>query len=84
MVSVKQLKITSFNCQGFKFRNYDYLKEIFNKCDIIILQETWLYNFEHSMFNNVLPLSQYHAISAMDDSDIGRNGRPYGGCTQYI
>ena len=81
MGSLNQLKITSFNCQGFKYRNYDYLKDIFNKSDILMLQETWLYNFEHTMFNNVLPLSQSHAVSAMDEAEIGRRGRPYGGCS---
>ena len=80
MTSINQLKVTSFNCQGFKFRNYDYLIETYNKCDILILQETWLYNFEHCTLNNILPLSQHHAISAMDEAEIGRNGRPYGGC----
>ena len=74
------LKITSFNCAGFKYRNFSYLKEIFNKCDILLLQETWLYNFECSEFMNVLPNCQYHAISTMDESEVGRIGRPYGGC----
>ena len=81
MGTLNQLKITSFNCQGFKYRNYDYLKDIFNKSDILLLQETWLYNFEHTIFNNVLPLSQFHAVSAMDEANIGRMGRPYGGCS---
>ena len=47
------LKRTAFNCQGFKYRNYNYVNEIFNKCNILMLQETWLYNFEHSNFINV-------------------------------
>ena len=74
------LNITTFNCEGFKYRNYDYLSETFNNCDILLLQETWLYNFEHNILNNILQSSQYHAISAMDEADIGRAGRPYGGC----
>ena len=73
------LKITSFNCAGFKYRNFSYLKDIFNKCDILILQETWLYNFEFSEFINVLPGCQYHAISSMNETDVGRAGRPFGG-----
>ena len=80
MASVSHLKITSLNCQGFKYRNYNYLIETFNKCDILILQETWLYHFEHSAFSYILPSSQYYAISAMDEAEIGRIGQPYGGC----
>ena len=60
-----KLKITTFNCQGFKDRMYDYVKEVFLKCDIMLLQETWLYNFEHTNFTNIIPNSQFHAISSM-------------------
>ena len=74
------LKITSFNCSGFKPRNYDYIRDIFNKCEILLLQETWLYNFETNLSNSNIPDCQFHAISAMDESDITRVGRPYGGC----
>ena len=74
-------KITTFNCQGFKDRMYEYVKDIFNICDILILQETWLYNFEHSNFINVLPDCQYYAVSAMDETVLGRKGRPFGGCS---
>ena len=74
------LKLTSFICAGFKYRNFSYLKEIFKRCDIILLQETWLYNFKYSEFINILPNCQYHAISTMDESKVRRVGRPYGGC----
>ena len=74
------LKITSFNCSGFKPRNYDYIRDIFKKCEILLLQETWLYNFETNLFNTNIPGCQFHAISAMDESNITRVGRPYGGC----
>ena len=47
---------------------------------MLLLQETWLYNFEHNVFDNILQSCQYHAISSMDETDIGRLGRPYGGC----
>ena len=76
----RNLKVSSFNCTGFKYRNYEYLKQLFSKCDILLLQETWLYKFQHSQIENVLVGSQHHAMSAMDDSDVGRVGRPYGGC----
>ena len=75
-----KLKITTFNCQGFKYRMYDYVKEIFKQCDILLLQETWLYNFEHSNFANIIPNCQFHAISGMDDANVVRKGRPFGGC----
>ena len=73
-----KLKYMSFNCQGFKTRMHNYLKEKFENYDVLLLQETWLYNFEHNLFKKILPDCQYHAVSAMDDSDIGRVGSPMG------
>ena len=74
------LKITTFNCQGFKERMYEYVKEVFNQSDILFLQETWLYDFEHKNITNIIPNCQLYAISSMDDADTQRKGRPFGGC----
>ena len=76
----KKLKFSSFNCTGFKYRNYNYLQQLFTDTDILLIQETWLYSFQHSEIDNILVGSQHHALSSMDDSDVGRVGRPYGGC----
>ena len=73
------LNITSYNCNGFKDRNYHYVNEIFKKCNILMLQETWLYNFQHKNFSKIIPNCQYYAISAMDETNVSRLGRPYGG-----
>ena len=79
----KTLRFSSYNCTGFKFRNYEYLQKLFADNDILLIQETWLYKFQHSQIGNVLVGSQHHAMSAMDDSDVGRVGRPYGGCAKH-
>ncbi len=76
----KSLKIVSFNCSGIKFRNYDYLKDIFMKCEFLLIHETWLYNFQHEEIGKVLVDNEHHAVSAMDDCDVYRVGRPCGGC----
>ena len=54
----KQMKISSYNCRGFK-GNCKYIKEVYNKCDILLLQETWLYNFELNQFNKDMLKCQY-------------------------
>ena len=79
MANFNPLKITSYNCQGVKDRNYNYLHNLFINCDMLLLQETWLYNFEHSIFNNILQSCQYHAISSMDEGNVIHHGRPHGG-----
>ena len=70
------LNITSYNCNGFKNRNYEYVNEIFKKCNILMLQETWLYNFQHKNFSKIIPNCQYYAVSAMDEANLSRMGRP--------
>ena len=72
------LKVISFNCQGFKTRNFDYILKLFNNNDILLLQEHWLYDFEFSNFKKVLGRCNYFAKSNMKSDKIS-NGRPYGG-----
>ena len=77
---LKSLSFISFNCTGFKLRNYDYLKCLYNNSQVLFIQETWLFNSQHKNINNLFKGCQYHAVSAMADDDVGRVGRPYGGC----
>ncbi len=76
----RNLKFISFNCTGFKPRIYEYIKELYYKCDVLLVQETWLFNFQHSSIENSLCGSQYHAVSPMDESAVCRVGQPCGGC----
>ena len=74
------LNIISFNCKGFKNRNYSYLKSLSNKCDFLLLQETWLYKSEDYVIKNVLNNFDFCSVSSMDESNINHKGRPFGGC----
>ncbi len=51
---------------------------------VLLVQETWLFNFQHSSIENILCGSQYHAVLAMDESAVCRAGRPYGGCAVIL
>ena len=73
------LDIISYNCKGFKERNYDYIKNLFNKCDVLMLQETWLYKFQESNIKNLFVDSNCFSVSSLQDDDVGRQGRPLGG-----
>ena len=75
MANSNHLNVTTFNCEGFKYRNYDYISETFKNCDILLLQETWLYNFEQNILNNILQSSQYHAVSSMDEHTVLEGGK---------
>ena len=72
------LCISSYNCKGFKYRNYNYLQKLFDKSDVLLIQEHWLYDFEFGNFSNVLTGSKYIAKSDMQN-DVINYGRPYGG-----
>ena len=77
---MNNLKIASFNCKGFKKRNFDYLRYLFDKNDVMFIQESWLYNFELDKVYSILPDSCCLGVSAMDETDVSRSGRPFGGC----
>ena len=70
--------IASYNCKGFKHRNYDYLHRLFNESDVLLIQEHWLFNFEFDIFNKLLNNCLYTAKSGMDDCEFV-SGRPYAG-----
>ena len=78
MGSVEAISVTTFNCKGFKFRNFSFIKKIFDECSILLLQEHWLFNFEFKEFDKVLGDCGFHAKSSMKDDEMLR-GRCYGG-----
>ena len=79
-LTANSLSFLSFNIKGLKPRNYDYLVDLYNKYDILLIQETWLYKFEENKVLELLNGSRCFSTSAMNDNEIGRLGRPYGGC----
>ena len=72
------IKFLSFNCKGFKPRNYNYLRKIFQNVDFMLVQELWLYDHEFDVITKELSNCNYFAKSSMNSCEF-RNGRPYGG-----
>ena len=71
-------RVASYNCKGFKFRNFEYIRKLFDQVDVLLIQEHWLYNFEFDIFSKVLPNCKYIAKSGMDSSTVNL-GRPFSG-----
>jgi exonuclease III len=73
--------ITSFNCKHFKASGpkFDFINEIFDTCDIIMLQEHCLYESEFYKIAMIGNGSGVEAVSSMCEN-VQRLGRPYGGC----
>lgn len=72
------LRVSSFNCRNIK-SSIPEIQELCSKSDIVLLQETWLMNYELPMLGQIS--SDFYAvgISAMDTGVGIVNGRPYGG-----
>lgn len=79
--SILPLTILTYNCTGFSEATVSYLEKVNTdiEYDIIFLQETWLYKFEHDKLFSVEGFL-YHAVSGMEDA-ILRCGRKKGGCS---
>ena len=74
-----QLKFVSYNCKGFNSSKVNHMLTIISKCDILFVQEHWLFNSQASVFQTYFPDMHSHMVSGMPDTDI-MHGRPYGGC----
>ena len=78
---MSDLKIATFNCQGFK-SSEEYVAELFNEMDFLALQEHWLNPAEFSLFSSVSKYLVYLAKSPMAEDEIVR-GRPFGGVSLF-
>ncbi len=75
-----KLKPASFNCKNFHNEGpkFDFMNNIMLDCDILFIQEHWLYK---SHFNKLATHGVGYGVEAkcsMDESVI-RKGRPKGG-----
>ncbi len=57
----------------------DDVKQLCDKCDVLLLQETWLLDTELQVLSNIHKEFYSKGISAMDTSNGIITGRPYGG-----
>ena len=56
------------------------LKDIFERCDIILLQEIRLYLFQQNIIKDLLIDSNCQTVSNIKENDYDGMGYPYGGC----
>ena len=68
------LKITSFNCRGFKSSVED-IKALFRSSDVLAIQEHWLNPAEFGLINQVDVDVCFSAVSPMEKNSF-YSGRP--------
>ena len=75
----RKITFCTYNCNNYDAAKYDFAKEMFSKCDFLLLQETWKTESEFIRnFKNDFPESECISATQMDLDDI-KAGRPYGG-----
>ena len=78
MAANQKLRVTSFNCRGFK-SSVSEVSDICNISDLVLIQEHWLLPFELDKINNAHFDYLATSKSAIDLTDNILLGRPYGG-----
>ena len=76
--NINNLKVISYNCKSLK-SSLQVLKDLCSICDVILLQETWLCDFELDICNNIHPDFYGQGITSVDTGEGILTGRPYGG-----
>ena len=74
----KDLNIYSYNCIHADNVRLPFLRELYESCDFLLVQEHALFKNKLSWFGALGPDVGIHGVSAMDDSKP-LNGRPFGG-----
>ena len=70
--------MATFNCKNAK-TSIDELNDLCKVCDILLLQETWLFNEESSTLININPDFYVYNLSSINTENGVITGRPYGG-----
>ena len=70
--------VTSFNCKNLKL-SVEEIQSLCNRCDVLLLQETWLLDFELSLLASIRKDFYGKGVSAIDSRKGIFQGRPHGG-----
>ena len=53
-IPIMEIKMGSYNCRDFNVSKIPAIKELFNDCDVLLIQETWLLPHELNVFSKYL------------------------------
>ena len=74
------LKVISYNCKGLTVSKVPCIKELLLQCDVLLLEETWLFSNQFNVISKYFQECESINICGMNE-DIYCHGRPYGGCS---
>ena len=80
-VSNRKLRLATFNCKHFRDKGpkYDFIKQILNDNDVLLLQEHCLFQSKLYKLKTLGENTEVIGKSSMDEN-TPLEGRPYGGC----
>ena len=73
------IKFCSYNSQGHGAGRTDYIRELCQTNDFVLLQEHWYHDSQASVFETEIENISSHFTSGME-AGVLLEGRPYGGC----
>ena len=72
------LTFASYNFNSLGVSRTEYIIQLMNKCDILLLQEHWQLENQLDNFSSIFTGAHSHGVSEMNEQEI-LQGRPYGG-----
>ena len=57
-----KLKLMSYNCKDFNVSKVPFIKSLLERCDILLVQKTWLFSSQFSIFSHFFKDIESHSI----------------------
>ena len=74
------LNLMSYNCKDSNVSKIQLINYLLYQCDVLLLQETWLYSCQFNIFKQYFP--KWAPINVCRNNEsVLQHGHPYGGCT---
>jgi hypothetical protein len=73
------LRVCTYNSKGHGTDRVEYMKYLMQKCDILLIQEHWMFESDINSLESAVGNVNVFGVSAMD-SNVLLEGRPHGGC----
>ena len=74
---MNNITVISYNCKGFNVSKVPCINILLKQCNVLLLQETWLFTKQFTWFSGHFIGYKTVNICGMDES-IFCQGRPYG------
>ena len=78
-MAAEVLNVCTYNVHGINGTNWDYVENVVNNHDFVLLQEHWLHSSQAHIITDNRKDVNMSFVSGMDDSSF-ISGRPFGGC----